>query len=334
VAVIDMHAHVTPERFKRAIREDGSWFGLGPRAGELGLGGFDNPVEVRLAEMDALGVQTQLITPNVGFYQYTNELEVTKAVARECNDEISEMVRDHPDRFAGLGTVPMQHVPSAIAELERAVGELGLEGVIINDHAAGKTYDEPEFLPFFQTAEAAGAIVFFHQGGGTLVDHRTKRYKLGNAVGNLAERALVFGALVFGGVMDRCPDLKPLLAHAGGATAWGIARMDKISGALDRRHPGDPLVPRFGPGPDDLYQITKPPSDYLRRFWYDCCTYSGPALRFLIDTVGIDRVVLGTDYPAPMVLEDAVNWVMDLKELTRLEKEAILARNPTALLGR
>jgi len=330
--IIDMHAHVTPERFKKAIREQGNWYGLGPAAGELGLGGFDNPLEVRLAEMDALGVDCQVVTPNVGFYQYTNDLEVTRAVARECNDEIAEMVSAYPDRFAGMGTVPMQDVRSAIAELERVMGNLGLAGVMINDHAAGVTYDEPAMLPFFKAAEAAGAIVFFHQGGGTCVDTRIKRYKLGNAVGNLTERALAFGALVFGGVMDACPDLRPLLAHAGGMTAFGIARMDKVAGVFDPRDDAGNLVPRFGRGPDDLYAIDSAPSDYLPRFWYDCCTYSGPVLRLLIDTVGIDQIVLGTDYPAPMVLADAVNWIRGLDELSASEQEAILSTNPARLL--
>lgn len=333
MTVIDTHAHVSPERFKRAVKSEGTWYGLGPAAGELHLGGFDQPLEVRLAEMDAWGVDMQVVTPNVGFYQYLNDLDVTKQIARECNDEIAEMVAGHPDRFEGMGTLPMQDVPSAIAELERVMG-MGLKGVMINDHAGGKTYDEPEFLPFFQAAEAAGAIVFFHQGGGTCVDLRIKRYKLGNSVGNLTERALVFGALVFGGVMDRCPDLKPLLAHAGGSLAWGIARMDKAAGALDSRGPNGELVPPFGAQPDDQYALQVPPSDYLQRFWYDCCTYSGPVLRFLIDTVGIERVVLGTDYPAPMVLADAVNWVRSLPELTEGEKDAILATNPATLLGR
>jgi aminocarboxymuconate-semialdehyde decarboxylase len=109
--------------------------------------------------------------------------------------------------------------------------------------------------------------------------------------------------------------------------------MDKAAGALDPRGPAGELIPPFGPQPDDLYALGAPPSDYLTRFWYDCCTYSGPILRFVIDTVGIDRVVLGSDYPAPMVLADAVNWVMDLPELSRFEKEAILSTNPAALFG-
>ena len=113
--VIDMHAHVTPERYKKAIRERGEWHGLDAVAGELGLGGFDKMLDERLEEMDSIGVDKQLVTPTVGFYQYGNELEVTRKIARECNDEIAEMVEAHPNRFAGLATLPMQdpRVPSS-----------------------------------------------------------------------------------------------------------------------------------------------------------------------------------------------------------------------------
>lgn len=328
--VIDMHAHVTPERYKKAIRDQGDWHGLDAVPGELGLGGFDKALPERLADMDALGVDMQLVTPTVGFYQYGNELEVTRLIARECNDEIAEMVAQHPTRFAGLATLPMQDPSSAIAEMERAMSELNLKGVILSDHVAGRTYDEPEFLPFFLAAEQLGAILFFHQGGDTVVNHRIRRYKLGNAVGNLTERALLYATLVFGGIMDRCPDLKPLLAHGGGYTAFGVARMDKVAGALENSSSKD-LIPPFGQS-DGFSQIL-PPSAYLDRFYYDCCTYSGPALRFLIDAVGIDRVVLGTDYPAPMLLHDAVDWVNGLPELTGSEKEAILSTNAMAFLG-
>jgi len=328
--IIDMHAHVTPERYKAAIRESGEWYGLDSKVGELGLGGFDKSLPERLAEMDVLGVEMQLVSPTVGFYQYGNDLELTKVIHRECNDEVGEMVERHPTRFAGLATVPMQDPPSAIAEMERALGELGLKGVIINDHVAGKTYDEPEFRPFFAAAEDAGAILFFHQGHDTCVVHRTRRYKLTNAVGNLTERALVYATLVFSGIVDRHPNLKLLLAHGGGYTAYGVARMDKVAGALEG-HRGGEMTPPFGP--NDGFSQKLPPSDYLERFYYDCCTYSGRVLRFLIDTVGIDRVVLGTDYPAPMVLPDPVNWVRGLTELRGGEPEAILAINPGRLLG-
>ena len=325
--IIDMHAHVTPERYKAAIRDRGEWYGLDAKAGELGLGGFDKPLSERLTEMDALGVEMQLVSPTIGFYQYDNELEVTKRIHRECNAEVAEMVRQYPTRFVGLATVPMQDPPSAIIEMERAMGDLDLEGVILNDHVAGKTYEEPEFRPFFAAAEDAGAILFFHQGHDTCVALRTGRYKLANAVGNLTERALVYATLVFSGIIDRHPSLKPLLAHGGGYTPYGVARMDKVGGALEG---AGEMTPPFGP--DDGFSQKLPPSEYLDRFFYDCCTYSGPVLRFLIDTVGIDRVVLGTDYPAPMVLHDPVNWIQGLPELSDDERQAILVTNATGLL--
>jgi aminocarboxymuconate-semialdehyde decarboxylase len=210
------------------------------------------------------------------------------------------------------------------------VTELGLEGIILNDHAAGVTYDDARFRPFFAAAEELGALLFFHQGGQTITTGRTKKYKLANAVGNLTERALLFATLVFGGVLDDYPDLKMLLAHGGGYTPYGVARMDKVAGALPGDFDGE-MRPPFGP--NDGFDHDKPPSEYLDRFFYDCCTYNGPVLRFLIDTVGIDRVVLGTDYPAPMFLHDPVNWVRGLSELGPAEQEAILAENPSRILG-
>ena len=332
--IVDMHAHVAPERYKRAIAADGNWYGLDESVGELGRGSFAKPISDRLKEMDATGVDMELITPAAGFYQYANDLERTKLIARECNNEISEIVMEHPTRFAGLGTLPMQDPASAIVELQRVMLDLKMRGVMISDHVNGRTYDEPDFLPFFQAAEQMHAIVFFHQGGDTIVNQRISRYRLGNSVGNLTERTLVFAALVFGGVIDRCPNLSPLLAHAGGYTAFGISRMDKTAGALEGEHgKSGALTPPFGPEKGLPYELRRAPSEYLDSFYYDCCTYSGPALRYLIDRVGIDRIVLGTDAPAPMYLIDPVNWVNGLEELTDAEKESILSKNAMALLG-
>lgn len=327
--IVDLHAHMTPERYKQAIRERGDWYGLDETAGEITRGGFAKPLSTRLEEMDAFGVEMQLLTPTVGFYQYDNDLDVTRQIHRDCNEEIAEVVAEHPDRFLAMGMVPMQDVAAAVSELERLIG-LGFKGVILNDHVAGVTYDDPRFEPFFHTAQETGALLFFHQGGPTCVSGRIDRYKLPNAVGNLTERALVFATLIFGGVLDRFPDLKLLLAHAGGYAPYGVARMDKVAGALAGDFDGE-MRPPFGP--NDGFRQKMPPSDYLRRFFYDCCTYDGEVLRFLIDRVGADRVVLGTDYPAPMFLHDPVVWLRGLPELDDDEKEAILAGNAGRLLG-
>ncbi|MEX2624296.1 MAG: amidohydrolase family protein [Acidimicrobiia bacterium] len=328
--VIDVHAHVSPDRYKEAIRSEGSWYGLSSKEGELEVGGFAKATSERLKDMDLVGVDMQLLSPAAGFFQYQNDLETTKAIAKECNDEIASMVAEHPSRFAGLGTLPMQDISSAISEMERIVGEKGLRGVEISDHVLGRTYDLAEFRPFFRVAEELGAVIFFHQASDTCVHERIPRYRIGNSVGNLAERTVLFATLVFGGVMDYCPALEPILAHGGGYTAFGITRMDKVAGALDRS--GTDLMPPFPQEGDGIIGLRRPPSDYLSRFYYDCCVYRGSVLRFLVEVVGADRVVLGTDYPAPMVLPDAVNWVLGLDELTEDEKRAILADNATRLL--
>jgi aminocarboxymuconate-semialdehyde decarboxylase len=331
--VIDLHAHLTPHRFQAAIRANTTWHGLTSKTGELQVPGFRRTTAERLADMDALGVDVQVVSPNAGFYQYANDPATTALIARDCNDEIAELCAEHPDRFAGLGTLPMQDVPAAVAELERVMRELSFKGVMVNDHVNGRTFDEPEFRPFWAAAERLGAIVFFHQGSDTVVTARIDRYHLDNSVGNLTERALTFGALVGGGVMDRFPNLKVLLGHAGGYTAFGIARMDRAwQAAREMTEVGvDPAVAlggEFG-APDEPLQ--KPPSAYLNRFCYDCCTYTPATLRFLIDSVGIDQVVFGTDYPAPMVIPDAVNWISGLEALTADEKDAILRANPARL---
>ena len=336
--VIDTHAHVAPRRYKEAIAKKGEWHGLNNVIGELQRPeGFNKDIETRLAEMDAAGIDRQLVTPSVGFYQYDNELEATVTIARECNEDIAEMVNDNPDRFSGLGTVPLQDVPSAIEELTRIVKELGLKGAIINDHVNNVTYDHPRFLPFFEAAEKLGAILEFHQGGsgasgiGTVVNPRIPGYSLPNGIGNLADRTITFSALVFGGVLDKHPNLKVLLAHGGGYTAFGIGRLDKVAGAFEGSYPDGPLTPPFVQ-PDEQYKLQRPPSTYLSEFNYDCITYDGEALRFLIDKVGADRVMLGTDYPAPMLLIDSVRWIESLPQLTQDEKHQILRVNPNRLL--
>jgi aminocarboxymuconate-semialdehyde decarboxylase len=342
--VIDLHAHVTPVCFKSAIASTGRWHGLTSEAGELDFAGFRVTLTERLAQMDQMGVDMQVLSPTVGFYQYDNDAETTAAVARDCNDEIAEMKQAYPARFAGFATLPMQDIAAAVGEMERAIVKLRLNGVIIGDHVNGRTYDEPEFGPFWAAAERLGAIVFFHQGNAltdTSVGYRITRYHLYNSVGNLSERALTFGALVFGGVVDRYPGLKLLLGHAGGSTAFGISRMDKAAGALEMADGyGDTTVSEFAgyispldTVPASGHRMLKAPSAYLSRFYYDCCTYSGPTLRFLIDAVGLEQVVLGTDYPAPMVLKDAVRWVRSLSCLSHEEKEAILSVNSARLLG-
>ncbi|MGW8180652.1 MAG: amidohydrolase family protein, partial [bacterium] len=311
----------------KAVKEKKDWLGFTSSNGEL-----ENPrnswtLEERIADMDRLGVDMQLLTVYGDFNKYNRDLKLTKRVDRLCNEEVAAMVDEYPDRFIGLGIVPMQDAAASVEELEHAVNDLGLKGVTIKDHINGHTLDEPMFYPLWEAAERLGAVVEFHQGD-TVVGHRITKYFLENTVGNLVERTLTFGALVQGGILDRYPKLKICLLHGGGYVAFGIARMDKGWEAARLEY-----MEEYSAGEDAGQLISKPPSSYLGSFYYDCATFSEPTLRFLIDTVGVDRVVFGTDYPCPMEIVDAVNWVNGLESLRESEKEAILAKNPAQMLG-
>lgn len=327
---IDVHAHLTPQCFWRATENGGDWHGIHREKDARGVecalvGGQRHPLpprarwntEERLADMDSLGMDMQVVSPYGGFYNYHLPAATAVATARATNDEIRDMIRAWPERFAGLGTLPMQDVKAAIAELERCMTTLGLKGAEINDHINGRTLDEPEFRPFWKAAEQLGALIFFHQGGETLVTRRSTRYHLPNTIGNLVDRAVTFATLVMGGVLDECPDLKICLGHGGGYTCYGIGRLDH--GWQVRA--------------EARVHIGRPPSAYLGRFYYDCIVYTEPALRYLIDTVGIERVVLGTDWPYDMALDWPVSWILGMKSLTQEEKDAILWKNLERLLG-
>ena len=314
---IDIHAHSTPQCFQRAVLAGQDWHGMTSADGELFNPRNAWTPEQRIADMDSLGVDIQVVSTTAGFYQYDQDPAVTAAIARDCNDEVHQMTLDYPERLAGLATIPMQDAKAAVAELERAVVQLGFKGAMIGDQVRGKTFDEAEFLPIWKAAEQLGALIFIHQGGQTIGSERQPRYHVRNTIGNLADRIVTFAAFTFGGIMDQCPDLKICLAHGGGYACFGAGRMDR--GWQVRS--------------EARVNINRPPSSYLNRFYYDCLTHSEPALRMLIDSVGIDRVVLGTDSPADMRIDWPVSWVMGLESLTLEEKEAILWRNLEKLLG-
>src|SRR5438876_666179 len=145
----------------------------------------------------------------------------------------------------------------------------------------------------------------------------TSSHPTSGSIGSLVDRAVTFATPVDGGGMSECPELKIALGHGGGYTCYGVGRMDhawKVRSAA-RVH------------------VRQPPSAYLRRFYYDCIVYTEEALRYLIDTVGVDRVVFGTDWPYDMALDWPVSWVLGMKSLTQEEKEAILSKNLERLLS-
>ncbi|MCH8825772.1 MAG: amidohydrolase [Chloroflexi bacterium] len=315
---IDIHAHITPEGYIRAAEKGEDWYGTEADAGAMFR---NNPrtswtPEQRLADMDSLGVDVHVLSTNAYFYNYDKDAATVTQMSREANDHVSQLTKDHPTRFAGLANLPMQDVGASVAELERSMTQLGLKGAMIGDHVNGKNYDDPEFLPLWKAAEELGAVMLVHQGGATVVNHLSTKYHLPNTIGNLADRTVTFSSFVFGGVMDKHPNLKICLSHGGGYTCFGIGRLDR--GWQVRR--------------EARVNIHQPPSNYVRMFYYDCLTHDERALRMLIDTVGIDKVLFGTDWPFDMALDWPVAWILDMASLSQEEKEAILYRNLEDLL--
>ncbi|GLZ08148.1 amidohydrolase [Actinomadura sp. NBRC 104412] len=237
-------------------------------------------VSARLAEMDAVGVDVQVLMPIPFTFLYDTDAKITGALARAQNDALAAIRAAHPGRFAALGTVPLQNPALAVAELRRIVGELGLAGVEIGTHVRDVPLHDPRFEPFFAAAEELSAAVFIHPGR-TLEPTRTAHNGLAFGLARPVETALAAGSLVHGGVLTRHPGLRICLAHGGGCTPMLAGRWQQ----------GWELLPR----PEALADIA--PRDLLARLWVDTLTYDPDALALAARVFGTGRLVLGSDYP-------------------------------------
>jgi aminocarboxymuconate-semialdehyde decarboxylase len=327
---IDMHAHMVPQALWRAADAGQDWYGFRHEPGE-GIGTvmargkrthFSSPkvrlsLDERVKDMDAQGVDVQVVSIHTPFFGYDLDPAQGRQLARDVNDEIAAMTRQHPTRFAGLATLPMQDVKAAIEELERATTVLSLKGAELDMAVNGENWDEPKFLPLFKAAEAMGAVLFFHpQPQHNFMMQRAGRYNLSNTLGVIVEDAILVAVLILGGILDKCPALKACVAHGGGPACYAMGR-------IDRGWHGTPPERR---------SIPEPPSTYPRRLFYDTVVGSEKALRFLLDEVGADRVVLGSDWPFVPWHPSPVAWLRGLRSVTEEEKEKILWRNVEALL--
>lgn len=328
---IDIHAHLVPQSLWRAAEAGREWYGYRHEPAADGLGTviadgkrtqFNSPKvkftpEERIQDMDAQGVDMQVVSIHTPLFGYHLDAGQGRAHAREVNDEIAAMTKQWPQRFAGLATLPMQDVKSAIDELGRAVTQLGLKGAELDTHVNGEQWDEAKFLPFFKAAEQMGAVLFYHpQPQHNFLMQRTNRDGLFNTLGVILDDAIVVAILIAGGVLEKCPNLRVCIAHGGGPACYAMGRMDRGWRGM----------------PEDRRRIPQPPSAYQKKLWYDTVVGSEDALRFLLDQVGADRVVLGSDWPFVPWHPSPVTWLQGLKKVTPEEKEKILWRNLEALL--
>jgi aminocarboxymuconate-semialdehyde decarboxylase len=325
-AAIDIHAHYFPESFLRAVETRGESFGLtldrsdpvGPaiQAGPI-LGGplrrEFHDLEARLKEMNRIGVQVHALSLTFPMV-YWADAELGVQLARSTNDAMAEAHTAYPDRFVGLATLPMQDPKRAAEEVDRAARLPGIRGVYLGTNVNGQELDDPSFAPVWERINVLDLPVFLHPLN-VIGAQRLAPYYLANILGNPYDTGIAAARLICGGVLDRFPKLTICLPHAGGTLPYVIGRMDR--GHEVRR---------------ELAHMKRPPSSYLRRFTYDTISYAPASLSYLIDLVGSDRVMIGSDYCFDLGYDRPVEVVTRLK-LSSADEAKILGGNARKLLG-
>ena len=312
---IDSHTHILTKEAMRLLAKESPRVapvlkGAGTPQATLEVGGkvVQDPmpseiwdVDLRLRDMDANNVDVQVLSPTVFTFYYGQEPALSLACAAIQNEEIAAVMKSNPDRFLGLGSVPLQAPDLATKELHRAMTKLGLRGAMIGTNVNGRNLDDPALEPFWAAAEALGAFLFIHPHGG-IFGERLGSYYMKNFVGLPFDTTIAAASLVFGGVLERYPRLKICLSHGGGYVPYQAGRFQH---AYDVRPEAKAHLPN-GPGAS------------LGRLYYDTILHSKPALEFLISSAGPDRVLLGSDYPFDMGNLDCVARVRALS----IESEA------------
>jgi len=323
---IDVHAHVVVPEVYAVAAEHNIFSELPSDAGvtdEMRGKIKDRAVMVlarmsdvsdRIAKMDAMGVDVQVLSASL-VHQGLEWADAQESLrlARITNDWIARAVAQHPERLIGLGTLPL-HVPAlAVGELERCIRELRLRGVAISTTAGGRELGDAELRPFWAKAAELDALVYIHPGGNR--DRRLKRFSLWNSVGQAFEEAMAISSLMYDGVLEQFPTLKICISHGGGYMPFYMGRIDR--NYLEKAN--------------TRVNMTKPPVEYLRMLYFDSCVYERPVLQHLVDKVGADRVLLGSDYPVGEM--KPVEFVTETETLSAAQKEKIVRTNAAQWLG-
>jgi aminocarboxymuconate-semialdehyde decarboxylase len=293
---IDVHAHILPRDWPNLALKyhDPRWPWIDHAEGRHRIykdGRFFREIwpntwdpELRIAEYAKHDVDVQVISTVPVMFSYWAEAIPALEFSRALNDHIASVCAAHPRHYAGLGTVPLQAPELAVRELERCVRELKLQGIQIGSHHGAINLDHPSLFPIFAAARDLGAAILVHPWE-MMGTETMPKYWLPWLVGMSAEQARAFCCLVFGGVLERLPGLRVCFAHGGGAFPYTLGRIEH----------GWAMRP-------DLVQTDSKmsPREALKHVYVDSCVHDLDALRYLIDVMGAERVMLGTDYPFPL----------------------------------
>ncbi|HEX3861594.1 MAG TPA: amidohydrolase family protein [Stellaceae bacterium] len=275
--------------------------------------------EDRIAAMDAQGIDMEALSINPVFW-YKAEHDLAAQICKLQNEKLAEICGKQPDRFVGLGSVALQHPELAAAQLEDAVKRLGLRGTLIGGSVNGEELSNPKFHPFWAKAEQLGALVFIHPQGTPEVS-ATGRLKgngvLENVIGNPLETTLALSHLIFEGTLDAFPAVKICAAHGGGYLPSYAARSDQGCVTFPARC---------------TRELKKKPTEYLKQLYYDSMVFTSEGLRHLIAEVGVNQIVMGTDYPFPWTTT-SVDHILNTPGLSDADRIAMLGETAARLLN-
>ena len=285
---------------------------IGFRPG-LGAGAYD-PV-ARVKALDEMKIDMQAISPSPILLFYWEDAAVAAHFSRRQNEAIQAVVKKHPDRFIGFGSVPLQSVADSIAIAEEAKS-MGLKGLEIGNAVGDKPLDDPSFEPFFEAAQKLDMLLFVHPLEGGLDADDPLAPVLGNVLQFTFRTTMMVERMIIKGMFEKYPNLRLCLSHGGGLLAFNIWRLDHS----------------YGLRADLQKIIARKPSEYLKQLYFDTIVHSVAALQYLVQVVGADRVVIGTDYPMAMGDFDSVAKVMQL-DLSDAQRALVLGGNAKKALN-